>query len=495
MSAEMDKLGEDRKRFSALAGGDGSAAPSTSIGAKLIIVLITGAISLLPLFAVNGVLALRDSYASGVIRNLESGLGGRQRAFGPVIAVPTRWLGLAPDLSRETDDAAPNVAPPPVIFFTPDQLSVSAELSARRFEESLYSVIGYDADVSVQAEYPSLDASKPFINRPDDRELEYLWDEAVLVLYLTDTASTQYRPELKTDMGRVALSPGLSSVHDVVGLQSALGIRTRAVGGAKMQGYSAGIGRLFAPDLPFKVETQLAFKGATSFTVAPVGAETSIAFSSNQAPSKVRDFSADYDAVYQPGEGETFENLWTAAGPYRIGPADVFRREANSSLLSKQDFAVEFDAQNIRPYEDIFRALRYGYFLMAFSFLTFFVFDAVSSRYLHAAQYFLLGLIQTVFYALLLGVSEFTGFDRGFILSAAPTVAVTGIAIARILGSVVMGVVALLIFAAFYSVQYVLMDMAQYSLLVAAGAAFVAISAALIVTSRLEWGRFTDKAS
>ena len=456
-------------------------AKSTSIGVKLIYVAITAAISLLPLVMVQGALSMRDNYASGIIRQLETGHGGHQVLAGPVMHVPARWADGAPP--RNDNNPLAEYQPPPALYITPDDLNLATDLQTSVLEKSLYRVIGYDADVEISARFGSLKnvAERESINTA--HPVIYEWDQASLLIYLNNTAAMQVRPQLTIGEHVLALSPGLPEGSAVM--------RSNGLGaGNLVRGYSTDIGYLIDPDANFEIETKLKFKGATDFTIAPIGKSTELTMSSDFPTAQVRPFVAAPTALLTQSDDGDYRGRWSVAGPYRSGPVSVFSADLNSPLLAKQNFQITFDAGNIRPYAEIRRALTYGFFLMAFSFLTFFVFDAVSKRYLHAAQYFLLGLIQTVFYALLLAIAEFVGFDRGFFFAAAPTIAVTGLAVASILRSAGMGIMALIIFTAYYAVQYILMDMAQYSLLVAAGAAFLAIAATLLATSRLDWGRF-----
>ncbi len=462
----------------------------TSLGTKLIYVLITGFLSLIPLLTVSGVLAMRNDYATKVIRGLEDELGGQQRVFGPVIVVPTKWK----DPTRiQTDGNGTQISvqkpPPPDVYFMPEELGMTAELSTRQFKESVYEVIGYESAVDFEADFGTLSEGFPYVEGT-----EYVWEEAWLVLYLTNTASTKFRPELEVEGTSIPLYAGLSAgnvLFDNMRRSSRLTEKSLYQPPTQSQGYSAKIGSLLDPEKALSVKTKIAFNGATALAIAPVGRDMALTIKSERTPSLIRNFSADIDAIGQGEEDGAFSNVWNTAGPYRSGKVSDVRRDTNSSLLAKQDFVVEFDPGNIRPYADIARALRYGFFLMGFSFLTFFILEALSQKYLHTAQYFLLGLIQSVFYALLLGVAEFTGFDVGFLLCAVPTVVVTGFAVGSILRSAGHGGIALVIFGAFYAVQYILMDMAQFSLLVAAGATFIALAAALLATSRMDWSRFS----
>ena len=448
-------------------------AKSTSIGQKLIYVLITGLLSLIPLGLVGGVLSLRDHYATTTINRLELEHGGRQVMSGPFIVVPRSYAPGSEYI--ESPDGERKLRPEPApLALIPETLAVNGAFETREVRESLYKAISYDARIALVSEFENLGAG------PDaeiDENIVRDWDNAYAVVLLSSTASTRVRPELKIGARTAPLSPGMPASFASYFQQNG-------------PGYSAPLRGFLDESSRLTLETEISFSGATSFSLTPIGKSVEAAFEFTKPPSDVKVFSGEPDPEYAPTGARPLSGRWIGTGPYRGGPLVGFLSELRSSLLAKQNFEITYDAGNIRPYKDIRRALQYGFFLMGFSFLTLFVFDALHKRYIHSAQYFLLGLIQSVFYAILLAVAEFVGFDRGFQIAAAPTVLVTALSLAVILRSPGAGILGAIIFAAFYAVQYILMDMAQYSLLVAAGAAFVAIAATLLATSRLEWGRF-----
>ena len=86
--------------------------------------------------------------------------------------------------------------------------------------------------------------------------------------------------------------------------------------------------------------------------------------------------------------------------------------------LGAKDLGVTFVPAN-NPYTSVIRALKYAVMFVGLVFLTFFVFEALSGKRLHPAQYLMIGVAQMVFYLLLLSLSEYVGFDLAFAVAAA----------------------------------------------------------------------------
>ena len=455
---------------------------SITLGGKLVRVIIVAALSFVPLMIVGTVLGLRADYAQNTVFQLEQSVGGRQAVFDPIIIVPTSWAEGADQIEVvENGRRVLRVRQKPeAMIFVPETAKVGVGLETTLAEASVYSAIAYEAGLS-------FDATFDFTNHPPlAKDQVFEWDAATLIVYLGNTRSVRVRPELMIGEERLPLyaSLGLGTIltPNMGSARSNFPIAT-AEG---RNGFSAQIGELIDPNQPLSVSSELQFGGATKLRVAPIGRDTQLSLIADGVPTALNDFRAGSIENFQADEEVTTGSV----GPYSTLPQSLFQRDLSDRLLAQQQWEITYDSEDARPYEDLFRALRYGFFLLGFSFLTLFIFDASSSRALHPGQYFLLGLIQSVFYAFLLAVAEFTGFGLGFIIAAVPTVLITGYTIAQVFRSFIRGVVGVVVFGAFYAVQYFLMDKAEYSLLVATAAAFGAIGVSLLVTARLDWDKF-----
>jgi inner membrane protein involved in colicin E2 resistance len=74
-------------------------------------------------------------------------------------------------------------------------------------------------------------------------------------------------------------------------------------------------------------------------------------------------------------------------------------------------------------YRSIHRSLHYITLFLGLVFLTYFLFEVLTGKSVHLAQYALVGIAQTVFYLLLLSLAEHLGFDVSFLIAGTCTVA------------------------------------------------------------------------
>ena len=138
-------------------------------------------------------------------------------------------------------------------------------------------------------------------------------------------------------------------------------------------------------------------------------------------------------------------------------------------------------------YRSIHRSLHYITLFLGLVFLTYFLFEVLTGKSVHPAQYALVGIAQTIFYLLLLSLAEHLGFDLSFLVAGTCTVALLSINADWIFHSRKLALRALAVFTFLYAFIYVLLRVEAYALLVGATASFAAVAAAMYITRNIDW--------
>ena len=120
-------------------------------------------------------------------------------------------------------------------------------------------------------------------------------------------------------------------------------------------------------------------------------------------------------------------------------------------------------------------------------FLATLIFEAVSGKKAHPAQYILVGLAQCVFYLLLLSITEFIGFTPAFLIAALATVGLLAYYAGASFKSQAVGMRAFVGLALLYGAMYVLMTLEDFALFAGSVVAFLVIAATMIATRRIDW--------
>ena len=158
----------------------------------------------------------------------------------------------------------------------------------------------------------------------------------------------------------------------------------------------------------------------------------------------------------------------------------------NLGLAAQRDMAVSFVASD-DIYQGVARAVRYAIMFIGIVFLATLIFEAVSGKKAHPAQYILVGLAQCVFYLLLLSMTELIGFSWAFVIAAGATVGLLAYYAGAAFNSRAIGMRALISLAALYAAMYVLMTLEDFALLAGSVVAFAVLTAAMLATRRINW--------
>jgi inner membrane protein involved in colicin E2 resistance len=168
------------------------------------------------------------------------------------------------------------------------------------------------------------------------------------------------------------------------------------------------------------------------------------------------------------------------------------RAENHGLLAASAEHASEqpktvFGVRLADSYRSMRRSLHYITLFLGLVFLTYFLFEVMTGKSVHPAQYALVGVAQIIFYLLLLSLAEHIGFDWSFLVAGGSTVALFTLNTEWVFGGNRLAFRALGVFTALYGFIYVLLRVEAYALLVGALASFAAVAAAMYITRNVDW--------
>jgi inner membrane protein len=113
--------------------------------------------------------------------------------------------------------------------------------------------------------------------------------------------------------------------------------------------------------------------------------------------------------------------------------------------------------------------------------------ELMSGRRVHPVQYLLVGAALTVFFLLLLSLSEHFAFGLSYAAAAAAAVLLLGYYATAMLGGWLRGVAFGAGIAALYGALFVLLSMEQTALVIGALMMFAVLAAVMVLTRRIDW--------
>jgi inner membrane protein len=197
-----------------------------------------------------------------------------------------------------------------------------------------------------------------------------------------------------------------------------------------------------------------------------------------------------FQGAFLPAEREItaqgFEARWQVLELNRTYRQVFAEGEVDVATLDKSAFGVGL-FQSVDIYQRAERAVKYAALFIALTFLTLFAWEQVTRNRLHPLQYLLVGLALSMFYLLLIALSEHIAFAVAYVTAAASLVLLIGLYIAGALRSSYRGLVAGGAMSLVYGLLYMLVLSKDYSLLLGAIILFVALAAVMLATRRIDW--------
>ncbi len=453
--------------------------PRGSLGLKLLLVCLLVLAMGVPLLIVGGLVGEREGRAREVTAQIGGAAGGSQVIGGPMLLVPyTRTVEVTDDQGRTQRRADRGSY---VVFAETGTADTNLAVQDRRL--GIYRAAIYTATTEFDASFKPAEAMAGV-----DESYRFDWSQARIVMFVSDSRAIRNAAELRFADGATATLEPISDLslaapatedYSRPGIFSSPTTRLPTA----LQAFAAPA-RLTAAPADFNVETRLELTGAERFSIAAFAQDTSATIRGNRRDARSEGYFQSGEALQSTEDG--FVVSWrvpfVARGIEKAADLGSF----NLGLASSRDMAVSFvSSDNI--YQGVARAVRYGIMFIGIVFLATLIFEAVSGRKAHPAQYILVGLAQCVFYLLLLSMTEIIGFTTAFFVAAAATVALLSYYAGVSFQSAQVGLRALVGLGALYLAMYVLMTLEDFALLAGSVVAFAVIAATMIATRRIDW--------
>jgi inner membrane protein len=467
--------------------------PRGSLGLKLLLVCLLVLVMGIPLLLVGGLVSERQARAGNVTAELGAQAGGSQSLGGPMLLVPyQRVVEVANDqgrTQRRTERGS-------FVVFA-ETGTADATLVVENKRRGIYRAAIYRAATDFEANFRPAAALENA-----DPSYRFDWAQARVIMFVSDSRAIRNAAQLRFADGTAETFEPVSDlstaaepvVNSYPGPSASASAAQYQLPG--LQAFAAPA-RLSGGPRDFAVETRLELSGAQRFSIAAFAQDTAATirgdrrdvsgegyFQSTQMLISGTETERTEDGLEAPQNG--FIGVWRAPLVARGYEKAADLANFNLSTIASRDMAVSFVSSD-DIYRGVARAVAYGVMFIGIVFLATLIFEVVSGKKAHPAQYILVGLAQCVFYLLLLAITEIIGFTPAFLFAASATVALLAFYAGSSFRSASVGLRALVGLAGLYAAMYVLMTLEDFALLAGSVVAFAVIAATMIATRRIDW--------
>jgi len=425
---------------------------SGSITTKAVLIGLIVLLLLVPLAMLRGILSERTTLREVAYQRVAEGWGGNLTFSGPMLVVPTEREVIVDNKARILRSD---------VYILPSRLDIDADVKVdpQPRKVGIYGVPVFLSSLRLRGDFDL----RPLQTLVDTPEITYLWAQSRLRLPVSSAKSLREITQSDFAGQRVTLGPAGPGVHPAVeALVDMTELRKKE---------SAG----------FAFDAVIA--GSRNVLVLPLGNVTTVSMKSNWPhPS--------FHGAFLPAERKIteqgFEARWQVLELNRPYRTIWHEGEVSEVMLSESSFGVGL-FQSVDVYQRAERAVKYAVLFIALTFLTLFAWEQMTRNRLHPLQYLLVGLALSMFYLLLIALSEHIAFVIAYVVAAASLVMLIGTYIAGALRSSRRGLVAGGAMSLIYGLLYMLVLSEDYSLLLGAIILFVALAAVMLATRRFDW--------
>lgn len=407
------------------------------------------ALLMIPLVVISDVVNERSNRRQQAEDELISNFGGELVINSPMIVVPYIKIVGSGEYQKEVRTET---------YFMPENINISGELLPEIRKRGIYEFLLYSSTINFSGSFSSLDFSKI-----SDTVVEILWKEAYLELEISDMKGLRQKPYITVNGEELEIENEVS----------------------RSGFYAGGLKGSITPGLDrYTFSGSMDIQGGRSLKFIPIATESSIHLTSSwDSPS--------FFGSFLPRAHEIVEDSGFTADWYILSLTSNFtpvmsREEVEGTYLYNTVFGVQLKVP-VDIYHMTERSLKYGVLFLILPFITFFLFEIFSKVKVHPFHYMFVGITSSLFFLLLIAISEHYSFTSGYITGVIAVSSLICYYASYFLKSIKRGIVLLPVMLISYTLMYVMINSEDYALLMGALGLFTLVAGVMITTRKVDW--------
>lgn len=407
---------------------------------------------LIPLGLITKTIDERRIRNSDTEQTLLKEYGGEQIVNGPMLVVP--YIDTIYNKKNEIIEENKHVA-----YFFPESLRIESSIEPDIRNRGIYRFLLYKGDINFSG------SIKPDFNKITGDVDIILWDEAYLELEISDMKGLTSRPEFNINGNQIhfeseltrsgIFTGGVSSLVDISETNSELSFN----GGFSIQ-------------------------GGRSISFIPLGKENSISINSSwDNPS--------FFGAYLPKDKKIEKEKGFESNYYIMGYNSDYKSQMTDSEFDKVSFYNSYFGVKLLFPVDIYlltqRSVKYGLLFIVLPFLVFFLFEIFSRIKVHPFHYLFVGITSSLFFLLLVAISEQFSFVSGYLFGAISVAGLITYYSCYFLKSIKRGILIFPIMVISYFFMYLMINSQDYALLIGSIGLFVIVGGVMVTTRNVDW--------
>ena len=433
---------------------------------KILFLILSCVVAIIALTLIENLIYDRMSYQDEARKSVANSWSGEQQLLGPLLVVPYKYT----ETKTRTDEKSGNVLEELVtrfskLYLVPEQLNVQSELTTQSRYRGIFSFPVYSTQFDLEGSFNTT-AIKQLRQRSD-----VIWTGSpYLAVSVSDMRGIISQPEIQWNNEPLSFLSGSRLSFNNQGVHALI---------KENSGSSA------------RFTVKIGLRGMDNLWFSPTGKNTQIAIAANWPhPNFVGKFLPDERHIEQNG----FSAIWHVSEFSSNLLQDVNscqQGDCNPLINNRFGFALN---EPVNIYRQSIRAAKYGLLFVGLTFLSFFIFETLKRLQIHPVQYTLVGLSISLFYLLLIALSEHIGFVYAYLSATSACCLLLSVYISAMIRNRVWGISFGAMITLLYGMLYIIISSEDHALLLGSILVFLALAGVMLLTKNFDWHQVSQDA-
>lgn len=437
----------------------------TSTTIRMLMVGFLILVLMIPLTYIKYLIIERAERQESVISEINEKWGKEVLLYGPILKIPYKTynkITYNKDKKNEYTETEETIN---YGYFFPEKLNANTTINPEKKHRGIYTTAVYKTEMEINGSF-----NKPDFSSKELKDKDILWDKAKIIINTSNLKGINNEVSIKLNKNTYSFIPKYKVKSNQYSKELVL--------------HKLESNKITIADMPIKNNTDfkinISINGSESIKIIPIGKETNMNIKSNWND---KSFIGNY-LPYDKGETETsFDAKWKVLQINRPFSQQFFNTMPN---LREFAFGVNFMIP-VDQYQQSERTAKYGYLVISLTFLIFFLIQSLSKINIHPFQYLMIGLALTMFYTLLISISEHSNFLKAYLIASTAVIGLITLYSKSILKTYKFPIFIMISLTSLYTFIYVIIQLENYALLVGSIGLFTILVIVMYASRKIEW--------
>jgi len=436
----------------------------TSITARMLMIGFLTIILLIPLSFIESLITERSFRQHDVVNEINEKWGNNVIVYGPILKVPYKTYSETKTYNDKTKtyfkESKTKIK---YAYIFPEKLDSEIDVNSKTLKRGNFESVVFTTKMDFSGYYLPIDLTIKDIKKED-----IIWEKVSIIIKTSNLKGIKNEIQLKLNNNTYLFQTNFndSDNNKYLDILESNFLKVSDISEENNHNFSF----------------TMSYNGSKQIELIPIGKTTSIQMTSNWAhPSFIGNYLPNDETKEISKDG--FKADWKVLHINRAFSQQHFKKIPN---LKTFVFGTKFIVM-VDEYQKSERSAKYGFLVIGLTFLIFFLIQTLSKINIHSFQYLMIGLALTMFYTLLVSISEHSNFLRAYLIAGISVIVLITLYSKSILKTFKFPMFIGLSLTALYTFIYVIIQLENYALLVGSIGLFLILAIVMYVSRKIDW--------